>query len=118
VLSGYSPTTSAVYNFQGSSTGKLPDDAGSIIREDLGKQLVAGVESTGTRSSVIYNPNVFGNDRKVTIEREFWYSPKLGINLISNVPIRESVRKPLRPRISFSPNRIRNYSSYLTDLRS
>jgi len=83
VLSGYSPTTSAVYNFQGSSTGKLPDDAGSIIREDLGKQLVAGVETTGTRSSVIHNPNVFGNDRKVIIEREFWYSPKLGINLIS-----------------------------------
>jgi hypothetical protein len=56
---------------------------GSTIHEDLGKQLVAGVEATGTRDSVIYNPNVFGNDRKVTIEREFWYSPKLGINLIS-----------------------------------
>jgi hypothetical protein len=83
VLSGYSPSTSAVYNFQGPSTGKLPDDMGSTIHEDLGKQLVAGVETTGTRDSVIYNPNVFGNDRKVTIEREFWYSPKLGINLLS-----------------------------------
>jgi hypothetical protein len=56
---------------------------GSTIHGDLGKQLVAGVEATGTRDSVIDNPNVFGNDRKVTIEREFWYSPKLGINLIS-----------------------------------
>jgi hypothetical protein len=82
-LVGYSPSTSAVYNFQGPPTGKLPDDMGSTIHEDLGKQLVAGVEATGTRDSVIYNPNVFGNDRKVTIEREFWYSPKLGINLIS-----------------------------------
>ncbi|MDQ1409716.1 MAG: hypothetical protein QOJ41_1451 [Acidobacteriaceae bacterium] len=83
VLSGYSPSTSAVYNFQGPSTGKLPNDAGLVIHEDLGKQLVAGIETTGTRTSVIYNPNVFGNDRKVTIGREFWYSPKLGINLIS-----------------------------------
>jgi hypothetical protein len=82
-LSGYSPSTSAVYNFQGPPTGKLTDDAGWIIHEDLGKQLVAGVETAGLRSSVIYNPNVFGNDRKVTIEREFWYSPKLGFNLIS-----------------------------------
>jgi hypothetical protein len=83
VLSGYSPSTTAVYNFQGPSTGKLPNDAGSVIHEDLGKQLIAGTETSGTRTSVIYNPNVFGNDRKVTIEREFWYSPKLGINLIS-----------------------------------
>jgi hypothetical protein len=82
-LSGYSPSTSAVYNFQGSSSAKLPDDMGSTIHEDLGKQLVAGVETAGTRNRVIYNPNVFGNDRKVTIEREFWYSPKLGFNLIS-----------------------------------
>src|SRR6202047_174267 len=69
VLSGYSPSTSAVYNFQGPPTGKLPGDAGSVIHEDLGKQLLAGVETTGTRTSVIYNPDVFGNDRKVTIER-------------------------------------------------
>jgi hypothetical protein len=30
VLSGYSPSTSAVYNFQGPPTGKLADDAGSV----------------------------------------------------------------------------------------
>src|ERR1700675_3307398 len=35
----------------------------------------------GTALSII--PMFFGNDRKVTIEREFWYSPKLGINLIA-----------------------------------
>jgi hypothetical protein len=26
---------------------------------------------------------VFGNDRKVTVSREFWYSPQLGLNLLS-----------------------------------
>ncbi len=83
VLSSYTPSTDAVYSFQGSKTGPLPNDAGSAIHEDLGKQFVAGMETIGTRDSVIYNPDVFGNNRQVAIEREFWYSPKLGINLLS-----------------------------------
>ena len=83
VLGSYSPSPDAIFNFQGQSTGQLPDDAGDVIHEDLGKQLVSGVETSGTRESVIYNPGVFGNDRKVTIEREFWYAPQLGINLLS-----------------------------------
>jgi hypothetical protein len=49
----------------------------------LGKQFIAGVETAGTRDATIYNPGVFGNDRKVTVEREFWYSPDLGVNLLS-----------------------------------
>jgi hypothetical protein len=49
----------------------------------LGKQLLSGVETSGTRDATIYNPGMFGNDRKVTVEREFWYSPQLGINLLS-----------------------------------
>ena len=83
VLSTYSPSVNSVYKFQGPPTGPLPDEAGQAIHEDLGKQFVAGVETSGTRDSIIYNPNVFGNDRKVTIEREYWYSPALGVNLLS-----------------------------------
>jgi hypothetical protein len=41
------------------------------------------VEASGTRVTVNYNADVFGNDRPMTIEREFWYSPKLGFNLLS-----------------------------------
>jgi hypothetical protein len=98
VLSGYSPSTSAVYNFQGSSTEKLSDAASFVINEGLGKQLVAGMETTDTRSSVIYNANVFGNDRKITIEREFWYSPNSHSILFPTDPTRESARKRLRLR--------------------
>src|ERR1700730_10856475 len=36
VLSGYSPSTGAVYNFQGPPTGQLPDALHSTIHEDLG----------------------------------------------------------------------------------
>jgi len=83
VLVSYTPSPNAVFKFQGPPTGPLPDGMGEAIHEDLGAQLVAGVETTGTRDTVIYNPGLFGNDRKMTIEREFWYSPKLGFNLLS-----------------------------------
>ncbi|HEY2117551.1 MAG TPA: hypothetical protein VGH37_00065 [Candidatus Acidoferrum sp.] len=84
VLSTYTPSVNAVYNFNTpSSSGTLPDEEGSTIHDNLGKQLLNGVETMGSRDSIIYNPGVYGNDRKMTIEKEFWYSPLLGINLLS-----------------------------------
>jgi hypothetical protein len=82
-LTTFAPSTSAVYKTQGPPPGPLPDDAGTVLHEDLGKQFIAGVETIGTRDATIYNPGVFGNDRKVTVEREFWYSSLLDINLLS-----------------------------------
>jgi len=79
----YTPTPETAFNFQGPVSGKLSDGSGDIVRLDLGKQLVSGVEAAGTRVTVNYNADVFGNDRPMTIEREFWYSPKLGFNLLS-----------------------------------
>jgi hypothetical protein len=83
VLVTYTPSPDAVYNFQGQPTGPLANGEGEAIHEDLGAQFVAGVETKGTRDTVIYNAGLFGNDRKMAIEREFWYSPKLGFNLLS-----------------------------------
>jgi len=82
-LTAYVPSTNSVYQVQGPPPGPLPNDAGTVIHEDLGKQFISGVETSGTRDATIYNPGVFGNDRKVTVEREFWYSAQLGINLLS-----------------------------------
>jgi len=65
------------------STVPLHRDQGDVVHEELGKQFLAGVETEGTRDATTYNPGTFGNDRKVTVEREFWYSPQLGINLLS-----------------------------------
>jgi hypothetical protein len=79
----YAAPVDAVFNFQGPRTGPLSDNSGEAIHEDLGKQLIAGVETIGMRDTVVYNADLFGNDRKMTIEREFWYSPKLGFNLLS-----------------------------------
>jgi hypothetical protein len=82
-LISYTPSTSAVYTFAAQSSGELPNEMGSIIHDNLGKQLLSGIETVGSKDTTIYNPGVFGNDRKMTIEREFWYSPQLGINLLS-----------------------------------
>jgi hypothetical protein len=79
----YTPSPATVYKFQGPPTGPLPGDVGDRVRLELGEQLVSGVEAVGERDTVNYNPGVFGNDRKMTIDREFWYSPKLGFNLLS-----------------------------------
>jgi hypothetical protein len=79
----YTPSPDTVFKFQGKPSGPIPGGNGDIVHLDLGKQLVAGIEAIGTRETVNYNPGVFGNDHKMTIEREFWYSPTLGFNLLS-----------------------------------
>jgi hypothetical protein len=83
VLTHYAPSTSDVYKETPPPPGDMKDGEATALHEDLGKQSIDGIETTGTRDSVIFNPGVFGNDRKVTVEREFWYSPELGVNLLS-----------------------------------
>lgn len=82
-LTTYSETTSTVYKVDGPPTGPLPNDTGYATREDLGHEFIAGVDTVGTRESVVYNPGVFGNDEKVTVSREYWNAPQLGIDLLS-----------------------------------
>jgi len=82
-LKTYIPMTPAVNTSGKTISGDLPDNQGSFVHEDLGKQLVGGVETVGVRDARTYNPGVFGNDRKVTVEREVWYSPQLDLNLLS-----------------------------------
>jgi len=82
-LTTYSETTSTVYKVDGPPTGPLPNDTGYATREDLGHEFIAGVDTVGTRESVVYNPGVFGNDEKVTVSREYWNAAQLGIDLLS-----------------------------------
>jgi hypothetical protein len=79
----YAATTSTIYKPSSLAPGPLPNDQGWIAHQNLGKQLIDGVETEGTHDSITYNPGVFGNDRRMTVENEFWYSPQLGINLLS-----------------------------------
>ena len=82
-LTYYSPSTATVYNFTGVPAGPLANDAGYVTREDIGHQVILGVDTTGTRETVTYNPGAIGNDQKINLTREYWYADQLGINLLS-----------------------------------
>jgi hypothetical protein len=83
-MSTFEPSPETVYDFFGpNKPGRTVDEMGDTERIDLGKQLNAGVETIGRRVISNLNPRVFGNDRMMTIEREFWYSPKLGFDMLS-----------------------------------
>jgi len=82
-LTYYSPSTSTVYDVTGVPAGPLANDAGYVTREDIGQQVILGVDTAGTRETVTYNPGVIGNDQKINLTREYWYADQLGINLLS-----------------------------------
>jgi hypothetical protein len=66
--------------------GKKPNGPGV---GQLGKQTILGVETVGTRQVTVIETGAIGNDRPLLVRREFWYSPQLGVNLLS---IREDPR--------------------------
>lgn len=51
--------------------------------ESLGTQSIEGFQVTGERETTIIESNTMGNDRPLAAKREFWYSPLLGVNLLS-----------------------------------
>jgi hypothetical protein len=53
--------------------------------EDLGKQSIAGLDTVGARETAVIEAGTIGNDSPILIKREYWYSPQLGINLISKL---------------------------------
>ena len=51
--------------------------------ENLGTQYVAGLETIGTRETHVLAAMSYGNESPILERKEFWYSPQLGINLIT-----------------------------------
>jgi hypothetical protein len=60
----------------------IGDSKRYLSREDLGKGETEGLETIGTRETITTNAGVVGNDREVARTKEYWYSPKLGVNLM------------------------------------
>jgi hypothetical protein len=52
-------------------------------KEALGKKLIDGVEVTGTLETFVIPSGAIGNDSPLSVKREYWNSPQLGLNLIS-----------------------------------
>ena len=47
------------------------------VKENLGKQVIEGVEAEGTRTTVTIPAGEIGNERPIEIVSERWYSPEL-----------------------------------------
>ena len=81
----YRLTTQEKYEPAIGETRTLPDGRGFRQHEDLGEGSTEGVETHGYRETVTINPGVMGNDAPMISTREFWWSPRLAINLLSIV---------------------------------
>src|SRR5258708_10752965 len=65
-------------------TGKAHAARGSSSEsQDLGKQSIVGLETVGTRETTSIPTGTIGNNSPLLSKREFWFSPQLGVNLIS-----------------------------------
>jgi hypothetical protein len=63
--------------------GPLPNGMGTVTREELGKKTIDNIEVVGSREVTTLNAGVMGNEKPEPIVKEFWYSPRLGINVIT-----------------------------------
>jgi hypothetical protein len=61
-----------------------PQNAGvTITHEALGQKTVENIEATGSREVTTLPAGRFGNEQAQPVVKEFWYSPRLGLNLIT-----------------------------------
>jgi hypothetical protein len=79
VYAYYEPA-SAPANMPASVT--LPNGNGTINRESLGQKSISDLDAVGSREITTINPGVNGYKAPEPTIKEFWYSPRLEINLI------------------------------------
>lgn len=77
VVSDYNPQTT----FVSPSAGSYDQGNRNLTSENLGTDVIEGLNVTGTRETRTVNSGVLGNDRPLISTREFWYSPDLETNL-------------------------------------
>jgi len=65
--------------------GSIAKGMGTQVHQDLGTSSVEDVPTHGYRDTQTLNPGAMGNDAPMVTTREFWWSPDLGLNLISIV---------------------------------
>jgi hypothetical protein len=55
----------------------------TVQHEALGEKTIEDVDTVGSREITTLPSGDFGNDKAQPIVKEFWYSPRLGLNLIT-----------------------------------
>jgi hypothetical protein len=74
------------YNAPASVTvpaGPSPNGTPSLRRDNLGTRTLEGLELTGTRETQTIRAAVTGTNRPLVVVKEFWYSPRLGLNVLT-----------------------------------
>jgi len=59
----------------------IPPTGPNLVRESLGIQHLNGLELVGTRETQTIPAGPIGADRTLSVVKEFWYSPTLGVNI-------------------------------------
>ena len=81
----YTLTTTDAYLPPTQPSGPMPGGIGSRVHQDLGESSTLGILTHGFRDTATINAGAMGNDTPMISQREFWFSPELGFNLISIV---------------------------------
>jgi len=78
------PQTAAKIQHAGNSAPAPPDYARpQVSREKLGTQMIDGVSTEGTRTTVVFPAGSLGNDHPMITVQENWVSRELGVELLS-----------------------------------
>ena len=67
----------------GQKAGPLPNSTGTVTREDLGRKTIENLDVVGSREVMTLNVGAMGNEKPQPVVKEFWYSPQLGINVVT-----------------------------------
>jgi len=65
------------------TTETLPNGMGTVTRESLGTQTMEGLETVGSRQITTINPGANGYQHAEPTVKEFWYSPRLEVNVVT-----------------------------------
>lgn len=72
---------SSFANSLGAVAAQADSAAGGV--ENLGTQIISGLETVGSRETHVIQAASYGNESPLLERKEFWYSVKLGINLVT-----------------------------------
>lgn len=62
--------------------GPSPGGKSVLRRESIGSKTFDGLAVDGTRETLTFAPETFGNDKPVVVTKDYWYSPRLQVNLL------------------------------------
>ena len=77
IVTGYRPQ----FSVRLMPAGPFDQGRQLLVRDSLGQQSIGDLTTIGTRETITVSAGTLGNDRPLTLTREFWYSPDLKTNL-------------------------------------